>query len=383
MDIVTIQPSFREVIQEVCDGGASESFWVSRQAAGSETSHDLAVQVAVGPAFDGPFRQTTAHRFEVVFDGATYSLQAASTNISSASNVTAVAAHDALVAVGDSAGAIKLYDSRGDQQLAISAAHCADVTCLAFFPSGQVILSGSLDMTIKVWSVADGTNPRTMAGHTAAVTCVELLGATGRNFLSGARDGSVRLWETGSGSMLHAFRRVAHHDDPVTCMRSQGSAPLGGGGGAFDFETAGVLVYVGYESGTIQQYDVAARRPTAVKFASIGSAVTCLELTNAGVVAGHANGVIRNCTTGRQFEAPGPILSLTSLDARGLLVNSAGNLVVLKEDGVSVDRYLVGAERVQSVAYNPHRSQVISGGKEGVHIYALEDTATTLPLGPA
>lgn len=108
-----------------------------------------------------------------------------------------------------------------------------------------------------------------------------------------------------------------------------------------------------------------------------------MQLTNAGVVAGHANGVVRNCTTGGQFEAPGPIVLLTGLDASRLLVNAAGNLVILKEDGVSVDRYLVGAEQVQSVAYNRHRLQVVSGGKEGVFLYAVEDTATTLPLGLA
>lgn len=71
--------------------------------------------------------------------------------------------------------------------------HLLDVTCTKFFLSNQVLLSGSLDMQIKIWNIIDGTCVRTLKGHTRAVMDLEIIGV-GTNVLSGSMDGTVRLW---------------------------------------------------------------------------------------------------------------------------------------------------------------------------------------------
>lgn len=43
--------------------------------------------------------------------------------------------------------------------------HAGDVNTCQFYPSGLVVLSGGLDTQLKIWSVEDGSCPRTLRGH--------------------------------------------------------------------------------------------------------------------------------------------------------------------------------------------------------------------------
>ena len=54
--------------------------------------------------------------------------------------------------------------------------HGSDITSATFFPSGEVVLSTSLDMRARVFSAIDGTCPRVLEGHTRAVLCSAMLG---------------------------------------------------------------------------------------------------------------------------------------------------------------------------------------------------------------
>ena len=45
--------------------------------------------------------------------------------------------------------------------------HLGDVYTCRFFPSGVVILTGSADMQLKIWSAEDGACAATMRGHSA------------------------------------------------------------------------------------------------------------------------------------------------------------------------------------------------------------------------
>lgn len=107
--------------------------------------------------------------------------------------------------------------------------HFAEITCTKFFPSGTVVLSSGRDFQLKLWNIEDGTNPRSFAGHTKAITDFdfvirreqsingdgkneeqqqeeEKIKGTGRNFVScGGEDGTVRLWETGAQKLVHTF----------------------------------------------------------------------------------------------------------------------------------------------------------------------------------
>lgn len=49
-----------------------------------------------------------------------------------------------------------------------------DINCCRFYPSGMVLLSGGMDMTVRIWSVETGECPRVLKGHKARM-CVNFL----------------------------------------------------------------------------------------------------------------------------------------------------------------------------------------------------------------
>ena len=85
-----------------------------------------------------------------------------------------------------------------------SKAHVSTVTSLRFFPSSRVVLTSGADFALTIlpaeppesssYTTAKLTAARTLRGHTRAVTSTGII-ARGRNVLSGAKDGTVRLWD--------------------------------------------------------------------------------------------------------------------------------------------------------------------------------------------
>ncbi|WVQ78259.1 hypothetical protein IAT38_000343 [Cryptococcus sp. DSM 104549] len=76
--------------------------------------------------------------------------------------------------------------------------HVGDVRDVKWFPSGEVILTASSDLSVRIFG-RDGINPRTFKGHTRAVTCTAIIGV-GKTVLSGSKDGTLRLWDVGKGT---------------------------------------------------------------------------------------------------------------------------------------------------------------------------------------
>ncbi|KAJ1553121.1 hypothetical protein HK405_008880, partial [Cladochytrium tenue] len=120
-----------------------------------------------------------------------------------------------LLIVGTEDGGVAVYDSSSgsvtgasDGSLATPrlrlAGHKGEVTSARFFPSGEVMLTSSADLTARVWGIS-GINPVTLGGasassrgspvaHSRPITDTAIL-ATGRNVVTCALDGTAWLWE--------------------------------------------------------------------------------------------------------------------------------------------------------------------------------------------
>ena len=69
--------------------------------------------------------------------------------------------------------------------------------------NGEHMVSGSYDMTIKVWDLASGACVRTLEGHSGFVMSVAL-STCGKHIVSGSYDYTINIWDA------RHYRRVPH-----------------------------------------------------------------------------------------------------------------------------------------------------------------------------
>ncbi|XP_043478305.1 F-box/WD repeat-containing protein 7 [Leptopilina heterotoma] len=94
------------------------------------------------------------------------------------------------------------------------------ITCLQF--SGNRIVSGSDDNTLKVWSAITGKCLRTLVGHTGGVWSSQMSGAT---VISGSTDRTLKVWNADSGCCIHT---LYGHTSTVRCMHLHGNKVVSG-----------------------------------------------------------------------------------------------------------------------------------------------------------
>lgn len=95
-------------------------------------------------------------------------------------------------------------------ELVLQTGHTASVNALALSPDGRFLVSGSEDVTLKIWDTATGNVLRTLSGHDQPVLAAAI-SPDGRWIASGGADATVRLWNVVTGEVT----RVASHSSPV------------------------------------------------------------------------------------------------------------------------------------------------------------------------
>jgi WD40 repeat protein/serine/threonine protein kinase len=83
--------------------------------------------------------------------------------------------------------------------------HRAGVTVARLSPDGSLAVSGSIDRTLRVWTVPEGECLHTLKGHPGKVTSL-CWSADGRSILSAGKDGDLCLWDVDSGQLLQTCK---------------------------------------------------------------------------------------------------------------------------------------------------------------------------------
>ena len=71
--------------------------------------------------------------------------------------------------------------------------HIGNVTSIAFSPDGKTIVSGSADMTIKLWDSQTGEELKTILGHKKGVWGIAF-SPDGKTLASASIDRTIKLW---------------------------------------------------------------------------------------------------------------------------------------------------------------------------------------------
>ena len=104
--------------------------------------------------------------------------------------------------------------------------HTFPVNSITFSPDGHILASGSHDGTIRLWDTTTGTHKKTLRGHTNYVFCV-IFSPNGLLLASGSHDGTIRLWDTTTGT--HKKTLTGHADSVLSLAFSPDSLMLASG----------------------------------------------------------------------------------------------------------------------------------------------------------
>ncbi|VDQ08028.1 unnamed protein product, partial [Trichobilharzia regenti] len=111
---------------------------------------------------------------------------------------------------------IRLWCALQGHCLRVFSAHTNRVYTLLF--DGYHIISGSLDTTIRIWNVQTGQLEQTFYGHRSLTS--ELAFGSEQNILvSSNADETIRVWHIHTGKCIHILAGPHKHQSAVTCVQ--------------------------------------------------------------------------------------------------------------------------------------------------------------------
>ena len=90
-----------------------------------------------------------------------------------------------------------------DDKIFAQVGHSDRVPCVIFSPDGKFILSGSPDMTLKLWDTKTGREVRTFAGHTDSISVIAF--SPGGKLVLSAAESRLILWDAETGQEIWAI----------------------------------------------------------------------------------------------------------------------------------------------------------------------------------
>ena len=111
-----------------------------------------------------------------------------------------------MIAAGCHTGDITIFNGIIGSQIAVLSGHTQGVRCLTFSLDGTSLVSGSEDMTIKLWDIQTGGLTKTFHGHIDKVISVSI-SVNCTVIASGSLDKTIRLWDIQTKECYHVIEQ--------------------------------------------------------------------------------------------------------------------------------------------------------------------------------
>ncbi|KIJ27479.1 hypothetical protein M422DRAFT_271331 [Sphaerobolus stellatus SS14] len=95
---------------------------------------------------------------------------------------------------------LQVWDAKDGRLLLDLPGHSGYVTCVAYSPHGENIISGSLDGTVRIWEANNGRLTHCL-DHGSGVNAIAM-SHDGEKIASGAFNGTLKIWETKTGTCI-------------------------------------------------------------------------------------------------------------------------------------------------------------------------------------
>lgn len=141
------------------------------------------------------------------------------------------------VLTGSTDGTIRQSTSSLDTTEATLEGHTNTVADVAAHPEDPVVVSGSYDATVRIWDLADEGDPDVLEGHPRNVTCVDFL-AESDGVVSGGLGDDLFVWDLTAGTVE---TKLGGHGDAVAGLSVEDADRLWSvsyGGVVFGWSTA-------------------------------------------------------------------------------------------------------------------------------------------------
>ncbi|NXN75671.1 FBW10 protein, partial [Himantopus himantopus] len=127
-----------------------------------------------------------------------------------------------LVAVGSADRKVRLLGMSAMKEVPpLLSGHAGSIRALFLNEKKGFVLSASFDLSIRCWNIYSGACMKVFNGHCGTITCLDL---HEEQFVSGARDGMVKVWSLESGKCLKTLK----HSSALWAVKTDGTRVVSG-----------------------------------------------------------------------------------------------------------------------------------------------------------